>query len=244
MFIRRHLAVIAIGALTLLAFAGLAAAGGRNGNPVPPPPTTPPASEFVSTVDNPYFPLKPGRTLRYTGTKDGHPSSVATEVTRETKVILGVRCTVVHDTLSVDGAPHERTIDWYAQDKNGTVWYFGEESLDLVNGTWVRSGGSWQAGVDGATAGIIMEAHPRRGDIYRQEYYAGHAEDVARVLGRQSTVTVPYGYFDDVLKTRDWTTLDPRSVEHKYYAPGIGETRVVQVKGGSDEESLVAVEDN
>jgi hypothetical protein len=234
----KHLVgTLTVSLTALLAVAGLAAASARKAPAGPPP-----ASEFVRTIDNPYLPLRPGKVFHYEGTKDDQPSAVRYEVTRLTKVITGVRCTVVHDTLSINGHPEERTTDWFAQDNRGNVWYFGEDSFDLVNGTWVRSDGSWQAGVDGAVAGIVMEADPHVGDRYRQEFYAGHAEDMAQVVSTDAEVSVPYGAFDDALETKDWTPLEREVVEHKFYARGVGEVRSVMVKGGTDEEHLVAVE--
>jgi hypothetical protein len=238
----RHLAALAAAVAAVLAVLGVGSASAsqtaRARDNVGPPA----ARDFVSRIDNEYLPWTPGTVYRYKGTKDGQPSSVTTEVTRETKVIQGVRCVVVHDTLSINGKPEERTVDWYAQDKHDNVWYFGEDSFDLVNGTWVKSDGSWQAGIDGAVAGIAMEGDPHVGDTYRQEFYAGHAEDMAQVLDTDASVTVPFGSFDEVLRTKDWSALHPEKVENKFYAPGVGEVRVMQVQGGSDEEHLVSVE--
>jgi len=207
-------------------------------------PTMPPAGDFVRTIDNPYLPLTPGKIFVYKGTKDGVTAENTVAVTHRTKTILGVQAVVVDDTASVAGEPEERTTDWYAQDKLGNVWYLGEDSFDLVNGKWVRSEGSWEAGVDGASAGIVMEAHPEMNDTYRQEYYAGHAEDMARVLSLNETVIVPYGSFDSVLETRDWTPLEPNVAEHKYFARGVGEIKSVMVKGGSEEMELASVTRN
>jgi hypothetical protein len=232
---KRHLAALATVVTAVLAVVGLGSASASQS-------ARPATRDFVSRIDNEYLPWTPGTVYHYQGTKDGQPSSVTTEVTRETKVIQGVRCVVVHDTLSVNGQPEERTVDWYAQDKQGNVWYFGEDSFDLVNGSWVKSDGSWQAGVDGAVAGIVMEGDPHVGDTYRQEFYAGHAEDMAQVLDTDASVTVPYGSFDEVLRTKDWSALHPEKIENKFYAPGIGEVRVMQVQGGTDEEHLVSVE--
>ena len=206
-----------------------------------PIPELPPPGDFARNVDNPYFPLVPGTTFRYEGTEEGAPRQVTVFVTHQRKTILGIRAIVVRDEVLVDGQPEERTFDWYAQDKNGTVWYLGEDSFDFVNGTWVRSEGSWEAGVDGAKAGIIMEAGPVVGDKYRQEYYAGHAEDMAKVLDTNASVSVPYGTFDHVLVTKEWTPLEHAVVENKYYARGVGNVRTVMVKGGQEEENLVSV---
>jgi hypothetical protein len=141
----------------------------------------------------------------------------------------------------VRGGREEKTFDWYAQDKHGNVWYLGEDSSDFVNGKWVRSEGSWEAGVKGAKAGIVMKANPRVGNVYRQEYYAGHAEDMAKVLSRNKSVAVTYGSFEHALETSEWTPLERGVLEHKYYVKGVGNVRTIMVKGGSEEEHLVSI---
>jgi hypothetical protein len=208
---------------------------------LPPVPAMPPVSAFVHTIDNPSFPLRPGTTLGYTGTADGERATDTVKVTRQTKTILGIKAVVVLDVATSGGKPSEKTYDWYAQDKRGNVWYLGEDSFDSKHGKWVRNDGSWQAGVNGAKAGIIMEGHPRVGDTYRQEYYKGHAVDVGRVLRTGVSVTVPYGRFRGALQTRDWSPLEPGVVEHKYFARGIGEVKSVMVKGGAEHMVLVSV---
>jgi hypothetical protein len=231
------LAVAVVGASA--ASEGLAA--GARGAKVPPPPPMPPPGDFVKRIDNKYLPWKPGTTFLYRGMKDGERAENRTFVTRQTKTILGVEATVVLDRGFVDGKPEEKTFDWYAQDKRGNVWYLGEDSFDWKNGRWVRNDGSWEAGVDGARAGIIMEAGPKVGDTYRQEFYKGHAEDLARVLSLDESVDVPYGRFDHCLQTREWTPLEPGIVEQKFYARGVGEVRMVAVKGEKEEMELVSV---
>ncbi len=208
---------------------------------IPPPPPMPPASDFVAQVDNKYFPLVPGTTYRYQGTEDDLPAVDKVAVTSMTKTILGVQATVVLDRVTVNGEPSEKTFDWYAQDKNGNVWYLGEDAFDYVDGRWVKAPDSWEAGVDGAQAGIIMEANPQVGDVYRQEYYPGHAEDVAEVLSLDATIAVPYGSFDHVLQTKEWTPLEHGVVDNKYYAAGVGEVAEYTVKGGTDFLELVSV---
>ena len=201
----------------------------------------PPRGDFVQTIDNPYFPLKPGTTFTYRGTQDGEPRVVTVFVTHETKSIAGVSATVVLDQVLVAGKPEEKTFDWYAQDKYGNVWYLGEDSSDFVKGKWVRSDGSWETGVAAAKPGVVMKAHPSIGAPYRQEYFKGHAEDVARVLGREEHLTVPYGTFRHVLETSEWTPLEPGVIEHKYYVRGVGNIGTVMVKGGSETEQLVSI---
>ena len=141
-----------------------------------------PTKRFVEHIDNPWFPLVPGTTYIYRGMKDGEPSREVLRVTHRTKVIQGVRCTVLEDRLYLSGRLEERTTDWYAQDEKGNVWYFGEETAELdERGRVTSREGSWQAGVDGAKAGIYMPAEPKVGESFRQEFYAGHAEDHFRV---------------------------------------------------------------
>ena len=207
----------------------------------PPVLDLPPSSDFVANVDHPFFPLSPGTTFTYVGQQEGEPRKVTVFVTHKTKMILGIAATVVLDRVLVDGQPEEKTWDWYAQDNRGKVWYLGENSLDFVNGKWERSDGSWEAGVDGAKAGLIMEAEPQVGDVYRQEHYAGHAEDMAEVIDVDTSVTVPYGSFGHALVTKEWTPLEKGVVEHKFYVHGVGNVRTIMVKGGSEEEKLVSV---
>ena len=175
-------------------------------------------ADFTTIIDNKYFPLKPGTTFVYEGS--GERDEFA--VTSDTKKVMGVECVVVLDEAWEDGKLIERTYDWHAQDKEGNVWYFGEDTKEYKNGKVVTSKGSWEAGVDGAKPGIIMQAHPNVGQSYRQEYYPGEAMDMAKVLSLNESVAVPYGSFDHALETEEWTPLEPGLVEHKYYAPGVG----------------------
>src|SRR5262245_35843490 len=185
-------------------------------------PTIEPAN-FVTTIDNRYFPLEPGTGFHYQGVRGKTPQTDDMVVTRQSKMILGVRATVVRDTVAEHGAPVERTFDWYAQDKEGNVWYMGEDSLELSHGRFVRASDSWQSGVNGARPGIIMPGNPEPGDAYRQEYYPpGQALDEARVLGRQGNVRVPYGTFGHALVTLERSPLEPQT-EKKIYVRGVGE---------------------
>jgi hypothetical protein len=198
-------------------------------------------TRFVEVVDNPYFPLQPGTVFIYEGTSDGEAQRGEVTVTDQTKTILGVRCIVVRDTVTVEGELVEDTLDWYAQDRDGNVWYMGEDSKSYENGEVVSTEGSWEAGVDGAQAGIIMPAKPQVGVEYRQEYYAGEAEDMASVLSVGGSVTVPYGAFDNVLVTKEWSPLEPEVVEHKSYAPGVGLVLAESVSGEQERLELVEV---
>ena len=197
------------------------------------------AADFVANVDNPYFPLVPGTVLVYEGRSDGEREVVTIRVTDQTKEILGVVCTVVRDTVEVAGEVHEDTFDWYAQDVDGNVWYMGEDTKEYEEGKVVSTEGSWEAGVDGALPGIIMPAAPEVGLAYTQEHYAGEAEDKGRVVSLGEHVEVPYGSFDDVVVTEDWTPLEPRILEHKYYAAGVGVVFEEIVKGGESVLRLV-----
>lgn len=194
------------------------------------------ATRFVANVDNQYFPLVPGTAFVYE-TPDG-AERVEVRVTEETRSILDVTCTVVMVREFEDGELVEETADWYAQDMDGNVWYFGEDTKEYEDGEVVSTAGSWEAGVDGARPGIIMQGAPAVGASYRQEYYAGVAEDMGEILSLEESVTVPYGSFERVLKTKDWTPLEPGDVEHKYYAPGVG---VILEVEGDDRLELVSV---
>jgi len=190
-------------------------------------------SNFVSEIDNLYMPFKPGTTFVYDGQTEKGAEHNEVVVSSESKVIMGVSCVVVQDTVMVDGVLEEDTSDWYAQDKEGNVWYFGEDSKDYENGSVVSTKGSWEAGVDGALPGIVMEAHPKEGDTYRQEYYKGEAEDWAAVMSLSESASVPWGSYDNLLMTNEWAALDdPPVYEHKYYASGVGFVMTKYIEGG------------
>lgn len=197
---------------------------------------------FVRRIDNPYFPLKPGTTFIYRGETDGTPTKDVMTVTHQTKEILGVTTTVVHDQVYEEGVLTEDTLDWYAQDKQGNVWYFGEDTKELdENGNVISTEGSWQAGVNGAQPGIVMLAHPQKADKYQQEFAADVAEDMAQVLGFKNSLCVPYGCFKHVLVTKEWSPLEPGVVENKYYAKGVGFIYSEMVQGGNETLALVRI---
>jgi hypothetical protein len=196
--------------------------------------------DFVSTVDNPNFPLTPGERYVYEGHTDAGDERIVVEVADKKKTILGVPTVVVHDRAFIDGLLEEDTTDWYAQDKDGNVWYFGEATQ-----TYDKSGkpkttkGSWIGGVAGAKPGIQMLADPKPGKTYRQEYRRGLAEDYGKVLSVNAPATVPVGTFPETVKTKDFTPLEPKLIEHKYYAPGIGLVLEDTVRGGFGRVELV-----
>jgi hypothetical protein len=235
---------------TLLALSCLLGACGYSGGSVGPSVATSPSAgvynpkidpaNFASLVDNPLYPLKPGTVLAYTVNKEGATEKVVITVTRETRKILGVTTTVVHDVVTEGGQVTEDTYDWYAQDREGNVWYFGEATTKTEGGK-SSTEGSWEAGVNGAKPGVIMEAHPKVGDIYRQEYAVAVAEDRAEILSLNESVTVRKGSFSGCLKTKDYSLLKPDLVENKVYCPGVGQVLTVHVKGPMEREELVAI---
>jgi hypothetical protein len=225
--------------LALVSFSGAIGQPGHRAKSTGPRPAP---FGWAAEVTNPYFPLQPGTTFHYTGERDGVPSTDDMEVTRQKKVILGVRCTVVHDQVFTDGVLSEDTLDWYAQDSSGNVWYFGEDTKELdANGAVISTEGSWLAGVNGAQQGIIMEAHAKVGDRYQQEFAVGVAQDMAQVLGLNKSACVMYGCFDDLLLTKEWTPLEKGVTEHKYYAAGVGFILADVVKGGDEHSELVSI---
>jgi hypothetical protein len=223
--------------LLALTFVLLAGCGGGATSSLPQgsePANLDPA-DFVAQVDNPYWPMAPGS--RWVS-REGPQRNVVT-VTERPKRILGIDATVVHDVVTEDGELVEDTWDWYAQDKDGNLWYLGEDTKEYEHGKVKSTEGSWEAGVDGAEAGVILPAEPETGMSYRQEYYRGQAEDEAEVLSTDELAEVPFGAFDHVLLTRESTPLEPRLLEYKFYARGVGPVLAVAVSGGSDREELL-----
>ena len=195
-------------------------------------------ANFVTTVDNPYMPLAPGARWVYEGTSDGEPEHTEVVVTDQQKVVMGIPVVVVRDTVSVRGEVVEDTYDWFAQDRDGNVWYMGEDSKEYENGQVTSTEGSWEGGVDGALPGIVMQAHPAAGQAYRQEYYPGQAEDMAEVSQVGTTKQIGLGDYQDVLVIKEWNPLEPDVVEQKYYAPGIGVIAEDTVTGGDEKSEL------
>ena len=192
---------------------------------------------FVGGVDNPFFPMIRGAVFEFDGAEH-----VEVEVLPDRKVILGVTVTVVRDRVYEDGELIEDTLDWYAQDLHGNVWYFGEQTAEYENGEVTSTAGSWEAGVDGALPGIVMLAEPRTGDVYRQEFYEGEAEDVAAIVAVEGTIAVDAGAWEgsDVLVTEEWTPLEPDVRERKTYARGFGVVEIRTIEGGDDVTTLTS----
>jgi len=243
---------LAFGVLVLAAMSGMApaaqAAGGSSGNDLPkfgPGSQYHPvveAADFSPNVDNPWFPLKPGTVNTYEGTKDNKAARNVFAVTADTKVIDGVTTRVIFDRLFLDGVLSERTYDYYAQDDDGNVWYFGEDTVKADNqGNLTDTSGSFRAGVDGAQPGVFMEAHPEIGRKFRQEWYKGQAEDQFAAVSLAARVKVPYGSFGHALKTEETTSLEPGVLDNKYYVRGIGEVAEVSAKGPVEKLLLVDV---
>jgi hypothetical protein len=209
--------------------------------PWPPPAINP--ADFVSRVDNPYLPLVPGTTLHYRGVmKDGTTPQVDTfAVTHQRKIVMGVSCTVVRDTVTSRGRPVERTYDWFAQDRQGNVWYMGEETQELKHGHFGKMIDSGPAGENGAQPGLMMEAHPIEGDSYWQFHWPGHAMDMATVLGSGGRVEVPYRSFQDTLLTEEHSPLEPGVRDRKWSVRGIGYVEERAASGTKEEIKLVSV---
>jgi hypothetical protein len=201
-------------------------------------------SEFSVDIDNRYWPMVPGTRWVYRELDgEGGAQRVVVSVTdRRKRVADGVEARVVHDEVSEDGEPVEVTDDWYAQDAGGNIWYLGERTAEYENGKVVSRAGSWEAGVDGAQPGIAMPAGPWPGLAYRQEYYAGEAEDRAKVLGVDEQAEVPFGHFTGVLLTKDLVPLEPNVLEYKLYAPGVGPVLTLDVSGASGREELLSLQ--
>lgn len=196
-------------------------------------------ANFVDVVDNPYLPFKPGMMWVYEGESEGEAERTEVVVTTERRVIRGISATVVRDTVSAGGRVAEDTYDWYAQDKDGNVWYLGEDTTAYEEDGTTSKEGSWEYGVDGALPGIVMPANPSVGDSYRQEYYQGHAEDVAEVVQVGETKKIGIGEYTDVVVTEDWNPLDPEIIENKYFASGVGLISAEHTAGPAESEELV-----
>jgi hypothetical protein len=199
------------------------------------------AVELTTEIDNPYWPMKPGSRWVFRETDaEGSVSRVVVTVLDETKTIMGAQARVVHDQVTQDGELAEDTYDWYAQDAAGNLWYLGEDTTEYENGKVKTKEGSWEAGVDGALPGIIMPANPQVGMSYREEYYKGHAEDDAAIIGTDALAVVPAGRYENGIQTRNTSGIEPNVVEEKIYAKGVGVVLEITVSGGSDRAELLS----
>jgi len=201
-------------------------------------------ADFTTVIDNRYWPMTPGTRWTFRELdEEGKALDVRVTVSNVTKRIAnGVTARVVRDTVTSDGEVIEDTFDWYAQDGDGNVWYLGEQTAEFENGKVSSRGGSFEAGVDGALAGVIVPADPEPGLAYRQEYYAGEAEDNGEVLSLDEQAQVPAGHYRDALLTKDTIAIEPDVLEYKLYAPRVGPVLTLGVSGGGGREELVHVD--
>jgi hypothetical protein len=242
---RRKLTALTAGLVACVAGGAMIAPAGAStsngGLPEGSEPVTLDPSKFTTNITNPYWPMAVGSKWVYRETDDeGTVLRVVVRVTKRTKQITGgITARVVRDVVTENGKPVEVTDDWYAQDDKGNIWYMGEDTAEYRNGRIVNRGGSFEHGVDGAQAGIAMPANPQIGLSYRQEYYAGEAEDAGKVLSLDEQVEVTGGHFRNVLMTRDTNSLEPKVNEHKFYAKGVGPVLALGISGSSDREDLI-----
>jgi hypothetical protein len=226
--------------------AGTAGTAGTAGNALPQgsEPVDLDPADFTVEIDNPFWPMSPGTRWTYREVdEEGSELQVVVTVTSATKEIAnGVTARVVRDTVSEDGAVVEDTLDWYAQDADGNVWYLGEDTAELDGGKVSSRQGAWEAGVDGALPGVAVPADPVDDLTYRQEFYEGQAEDKGEVLGVDEQVEVPAGHWDGALLTKDTNALEPDVVEFKLYAPGVGPVLTLDVSGGGGREELLTMD--
>jgi hypothetical protein len=223
----------------------LTACGSRSSAPSLPVGTKPvklDPADFTTRIDNPYWPMRPGSHWVYREVEDGEVHRDDVTVTNRTRTLRRIEARVVHDRVSQAGVTLEETDDWYAQDSQGNLWYLGEDTAEYENGKLKTKEGSWAYGVDGAQPGVILPAHPKQGMSYREEYYAGHAEDAAEVLDVASQVQVPFGRFHGALLTRNYSALEPAVEEMKLYARGVGPVMELLVSGGSGRTELLSFE--
>lgn len=196
--------------------------------------------DFVKGVDNPYWPLVPGTRWAYESRTGDGSERIDALVLEDTRSVAGIECTVVRDTVSLDGELVEDTYDWYAQDKDGNVWYMGEDSTEYEGDEAVSTAGSWEAGVDGALPGIKVWGEPHVGGApYYQEVYEGEAEDLGRDLALDGRASVPFGDYADLLVVEEWNRLAPETIERKHYAVGVGTVKEEVTRGGTEVVELI-----
>lgn len=193
---------------------------------------------FVSEINNPFFPLTSGSTFTYTGLTASGKERAILDVLSDTRSVMGITCTVVRDHVYLNDVLIEDTYDWYAQDKDGNVWYFGEDVDNYIDGVLDNHYGSWEAGIDGAEPGVVMLGNPVIGLQYRQEHYIGQAEDHGEVISDNESVVVMAGSFSDCLKIKETNPLDANFLEYKYYARGVGFLKVEKIDTPVETEEL------
>lgn len=242
-------ALVMLGSSLVVALAGPSAVADIPPNWGEPESWTKPAAElpdpadFVEGVDHPYWPLVPGTRWVYEAETTDGLERIEVEVLDETRTVAGIECVVVRDTVTLDGELTEDTYDWYAQDRDGNVWYMGEDSTEYEGGESVSTAGSWEAGADGALPGIKLWAEPHiRQAPYYQEFYEGEAEDLGRDISLSGKASVPFGEYNDLLVVEEWNKLDPGTVELKYYAEGVGTVKEEVIRGGSEIVGLTEFE--
>lgn len=237
---KKQIGVLIVLIWLALLLSGCGNGGKRNNAAATPYTVTIDPTNFVAHIDNPYLPFTPGTTLVYEGATEDGTERVEVTTLSETRQVMGVTVTIVRDIVYLDGVMVEDTYDWFAQDKQGNVWYFGEEVANYEDGILVDHEGAWMAGEGGALPGIVMYAQPSAhiGTAYFQEYDPGEAEDMGEVMRVGETMTVPFGSFADVVQTKDWTPLEPKALEHKFYAPGVGLIKELDVNSGETIELI------
>jgi hypothetical protein len=181
-------------------------------------------ADYAAKVDHPLVPLDSVRSTRFKGREGDTKTAVVTRVLERTRLVAGVRVTIVDVREFEDGELVEHTEDYYAQDREGTVWYFGETVDDIEDGKVVGHEGQWYAGRNGAKPGEFMPAEPKVGQRFEQERAPGVAEDRSQVEAVGVHVELAGGRFDDCIKTKDFAPLDKRT-ELKIYCPGVGLVR-------------------
>jgi hypothetical protein len=241
--IKPTLAVAAALAVVAVAGAFVISTAGASGAGVSTPSAYEPhlnPKDFSLVIDNPYFPLPVGRTWVYRGTRDGQSQIDRVTVTTKTKrVAEGITARVVRDVATHNGKLLEKTFDLYAQDKQGNVWYLGEDTTAFLPNGQTDKSGSWQAGVNDGEPGMIMLANPQIPDAYRQEYLKGQAEDTAWIINRGGSVSAPFGTFPHALRTLEFARIEPGVVDQKIYAPGIGIVSETALTGPQEVAKLV-----
>ena len=237
----RTLAVAGVAVVLLAACGGGSKSRAGSELPTGSEPANLDPADFTKEIDNPYWPMSPGSRWVYREVENGDVQRVTVTVTDRTKTIDGIEARVVHDLVTTrDGERVEDTFDWYAQDKDGNLWYLGEDTKEYEDGKVVSTEGSWEHGVDGAEAGIVVAAEPKQGLTYREEYYSGKAEDAAEVLSVDGKVQVPFGFFRDAMITRNYSGIEPNVEELKFYAKGVGPVLELLVSGGAGRTELLS----